>query len=162
MTNLEINKKVLSIKEKSLNFYNVTIKPDPDRIKKPMFRFHNAFFSYFFKKGKLSIQISKLDGRQSDHTFEVWKEKVLKQIKKAGVNYFADDNLEQFNTQHETYVQERVEVKKQSQIAGEGAFARIDLNRGDFLGFYAGDYKQVSAADSYEQAYYFDLPGFWR
>ena len=53
----EINKKVLSM------------KPDPDFIKKPTFKFDESFFRKYFVKGKLRVEIAKFDGRQSDRTF---------------------------------------------------------------------------------------------
>ena len=78
------------------------------------------------------------------------------------MNYFSKGNFHQFNEVHDNYVQERVDVKK-SQIEGFGAFAKQDIKRGGFLGFYAGHYKKVlETVPVNEQSYYFDLPAEYR
>ena len=91
----------------SLNNFQA-MKPDPVMQVKTNFLFDLFFRKYF--KGKLCVEISKLDGRQQIVHLH-WKKEALKQFKEAGVNCFVDVNLEQFNTQHETYVQKRVGVK---------------------------------------------------
>ena len=133
------------------------IKPDPDFIKEATFRFNKCFFDKYFESENLSIKIESIfDIRQTSRTFKLWKEKVLKQINQAGVNYFAGNNLKQFNEIHDNYVQKRVE-KKISQIVGWGAFAKQDIKRGYFLGFYAGHYKKaLDSVPPDEQSYYFD------